>query len=192
MIVILSVCRSRGECYGYSTGGRLGEEEIMLFTFGLIDKFLDRTSCGTSGENGIYLFLCGLEGYWFIVVRDYFVIIVNSKMISMYIKYYVWGVVIVVITFVARTVCIGIVVVVVIPPTVVIITIITGGKIEGVVVQGVHVISLLCNNSTIAVKYNTICIWCRVTQQLYNNIIQLTAYNKPEKGPGWNVDVYPQ
>ena len=175
------------------SGGRLGEEEIMVFTFGLIDKFLDRTSCGTSGENGIYLSLCGLEGYRFIVVRDYFVIIVNSKMISMYIKYYVWGVVIVVIAFVARTVCIGIiVVVVVIPPTIVIIAIIiTGGKIEGVVVRGVRVISLLCNNSTIAVKYNTICIWCRVTQQLYNNIIQLTAYNKPEKGPGWN-DVYPQ
>ena len=118
----------------------------------------------------------------FVIIRDHVVIIINSKLMSMHIKYYVWGV-IVVIVFVARTVCIGIIViVVVIPPIIVIITIITGGKIEGVVVQGVRVISLLCNNSTIAVKYNTICIWCRVTQQLYNNIIQLTAYNKPEKG----------
>ena len=75
-----------------------------MFAFGLIDKFLDRTSSGASGKNDIYLLLCGLEAYRFIVVRDYFVIIVNSKMISMHIKYYVWGVVIVVIAFVARTV----------------------------------------------------------------------------------------
>ena len=120
-----------------------------MFSFGLISILRDRTSSGASGEDGIYLSLGGLEGHWFVIVsvRDHVAIVVNSKLISMHIKYYVWGV-IVVIVFVARTVCIGIIViVVVIPPIIVIITIITGGIIvntggiiKGVVVQGVHLI----------------------------------------------------
>ena len=53
MIIILCVRRSRRGCYGYSTSSRLGKEEIFVFVFGLIGKFLDRTSGSTSSENGI-------------------------------------------------------------------------------------------------------------------------------------------
>ena len=70
-------------------GGRLGEEEIIVFSFGSFGKGLDSTTSSASGKNGIYLSLCRLKGYWFVQVRDHVVVIINSKLISMHIKYYV-------------------------------------------------------------------------------------------------------
>ena len=59
---------------------------LIVFAFGLVGKFLDRTSTGASGEDGIYLSLCSLEGQPFVIIRDHVVIIVNSKLISMHIS----------------------------------------------------------------------------------------------------------
>ena len=61
MIIILCVRRSRRGCYGYSMSGRLGKEELVVFAFGLIGKFLDRTSSSASGKNDTCLSLCGLS-----------------------------------------------------------------------------------------------------------------------------------
>ena len=100
-------------------GGLLRKKEFILFAFGLIGKFLDRTSSSASGKNGIDLLLCGLDCHRFVhyVMRDHVVIIVNSKLISMHIKYYVWVVIVIVVivfVFVARTVCVGIIIIIVI------------------------------------------------------------------------------
>ena len=128
----------------------LREEKLVIFLPGWVGKFFDRTSSGASGKDGIYLLLCGLEGHRFVILRDQGVIIINSKLISMHIKYHILGVIVVII-FVARTVCLGIIVIVIviISATITIITIITvgiivitGGIIRGVVVQGLRVISL--------------------------------------------------
>ena len=65
------------------------KEELVVFAFGLISKFLCRTSSSTSDKDGIYLSLCGLDGYGFVVViiimGDDIIVVVNSKCITIYI-----------------------------------------------------------------------------------------------------------
>ena len=85
MIIILCVRRSRrGGCYGYSTSVRPGKEELIVFAFGLIGKFLDRTSSSAFGKNGIYLSLYGLSGreLFVIIIQDDIVILRNFKSIT--------------------------------------------------------------------------------------------------------------
>ena len=89
MIVICIHSKGRRGCYEGCTIGLLRKEEIVVSLLGLFGKFLDRTSGGASGENGIYLSLCGLDCHWFVHLGDPVVIIVNSKLISMHINYYV-------------------------------------------------------------------------------------------------------
>ena len=66
------------------------KEELVVFAFGLISKFLCRTSSSTSDKDGIYLSLCGLDGYGFVVViiimGDDIIVVVNSKCITIYIS----------------------------------------------------------------------------------------------------------
>ena len=66
------------------------KEELVAFAFGLISKFLCRTSSSTSDKDGIYLSLCGLDGYGFVVViiimGDDIIVVVNSKCITIYIS----------------------------------------------------------------------------------------------------------
>ena len=66
------------------------KEELVVFAFGLISKFLCRTSSSTSDKGGIYLSLCGLDGYGFVVViiimGDDIIVVVNSKCITIYIS----------------------------------------------------------------------------------------------------------
>ena len=47
----------------------------MIFAFGTICRFLDRTSSIASSENGIDVSLCGLDRYWLIVIIS---IIINA------------------------------------------------------------------------------------------------------------------
>ena len=50
------------------------DEELVLFSFGLIGILCDRTRSGASGEDGIYLLLCSLEGHRFVIIRDHDVV----------------------------------------------------------------------------------------------------------------------
>ena len=66
----------------------LMEEEFFLFVFGLIRKFLDRTSSIVSGKDGIDLSLCGLDCDWRVItisIGDY-VVIVNFERVAIYIS----------------------------------------------------------------------------------------------------------
>ena len=114
--------------------GVLREEKLVIFLLGSVGKFLDRTSSGASGEDSIYLSLCGLEGHPFVIVRDHVVIVVNSKLISVSIKYYLWGVIVAIVFFVTRTVCVGIIIIIVIVVVdiTILIVVIIASRVEGV------------------------------------------------------------
>ena len=105
MIVICIHGRGGRGCYGGCMRGLLRKKEIIAFSFGLVGKFLDRTSGGASSKNGIYLSLYGLEGHRFVIVRNHIIIIISSKLVTMHIKCYIWGVIVVAV-FVSRTVCV--------------------------------------------------------------------------------------
>ena len=56
-VIVICIRKSRRGCYEYSTIGRLGEKELIVFAFGLVGKLLDRTSSGASG-NARMAFIC--------------------------------------------------------------------------------------------------------------------------------------
>ena len=93
MIAILCV-RSRGRkgCGWSRVVGVLflWEEELIVFSFGLIRILRDRTSSGASGEDGIYLSLRGLYGHGSvinIVTGDDVVILVDFERVAIHINY---------------------------------------------------------------------------------------------------------
>ena len=63
--------------------GILSHKEYIT-VFGLISKFLDRTSNNISSKDGIDLLLCGFRSHVFVIVTigNYIIIIVNSKSVS--------------------------------------------------------------------------------------------------------------
>ena len=88
----------------------LREEKLVIFLPGLVGKGLDSTILAVVHPARM-AFICRWAAWrvidQFIIVRDHIVIIVNSKLVSMHVIYYIWGViVIVVIIFVTRTVCV--------------------------------------------------------------------------------------
>ena len=94
IVIIIHACRCRRGCNRGYMSSHLKKKEFILFAFGLIGKFLlDKTSSSiASGKDGIHLSLCGLDCRQHVIIRNHVVIDINSKLIFMHIKYYMWDV----------------------------------------------------------------------------------------------------